>query len=377
MRPNENTRSIRSILALLSVVVLAVYFTGCGDPTKPKDVKYNLYVGATHLATSPEDSSFNRIYIYDADSLTLLDSIWQAHFTWQLDVAPDGRWLYVTDFTSYRTNPTVWKIDAHTKQVIWSRSDIWGVRCIANGTLLLAGRDVLRADDGSFVRHLSDSLYPAWGPVSGTKIAAIGHTANPEGASEQIVRVIDVTTGEVSGGYVPHLSVGITLEGIFTARLHPDGRRVLAIGAYGSVFNSWFVVGDVVTGQTLFEYRIQYPHGEITITEDGNLAAFTDPGTPSFGEVGIPYVVDLRIYRVTKAPFNPDSMPITGSQVRFLPRSDRIVTAPAADPGFTDGGPLHVIDAATMTLEKTIWPTGSNLSVNWPRVGGIAIGPRP
>jgi hypothetical protein len=374
-----NTMNTRSFVAALSAVVVVASLVGCGDPTKPKDVKYNLYVGATHLATSPEDSSFNRIYIYDADSLTLLDSIYQAHFTWYLDVSPDGQWLYVTDFTSYSTNPTVWKIDARTKQVVWSRSDLWGVRCIANGTLLLAGRDVLRADDGTLVRHLSDSLYPFWGPVSGTRIAAIGHTSDPDRASDAIVRVIDVATGEVSGGYIARLSSGETLQGIYTARLHPDGRRVLAIGVYASDYNSWFVVGDVVTGQTLFEYQINYPQGEIAISSDGNLAVFTDPGTPSFGEWGVPYTVDLRTYRVTE-PVRPSAstrdFPIMGSQVRFLPGDRRIVTAPAADPSLSDGGPLQVIDVATMTLEKTIWPTFYD-SLNWQPVGAMGIGPRP
>ncbi|MBI5868294.1 MAG: hypothetical protein HZB43_08425 [candidate division Zixibacteria bacterium] len=153
------------------------------------------------------------------------------------------------------------------------------------------------------------------------------------------------------------------------------GARGRAIGVHGSVYNSWFVVGDVETGQTLFEYRINYPHGEITITGDGTLAAFTDPGTASFGEVGIPYVVDLGTYRVTKAPYYPDPMPIRGSQVRFLPGDHRIVLAPAIV-SVGDTGPVQVIDAATMTLQKTIWPIpADSLTGEW--VSALGIGPRP
>ena len=371
MRPKRNTSNVRpSIATLLAVFVLA-NLIGCDNPTKPKDVKYNLYVGATHIGSAP-DSSFNRIYIYDADSLTLLDSIWQAHFIQYLDASPDGRWLYVTDFTSYSTNPTVWKIDTRTKQVVWSRTDLWGVRCIANGTLLLAGRDVLRPDDGTLIRHLSDSLYPAWGPVSGTKIAAIVPSSLTTPGYDSIIRVLDVATGEVSGRYVARLSSGVALQQIYTARLHPDGRRVLAIGVYRSVYNSWFVIGDVVTGQTLFEYQINYPQGEIAISSDGNLAAVTDPGTPGFGEGGTLHVVDLRTLSfITPTPRIP------GSQVRFLPGDQKIITAPAADPGLWDSGPMRMIDRTTLQLEKTIWPIGFDSAGNWPHPGGLGVGPRP
>jgi hypothetical protein len=115
MRPNTKTIYPRLFITALSAIVLLASLLGCEKATKPKDVRYNLYVGATHLATSPEDSSFNRIYIYNADSLTLLDSIWQAHFTEYLDASPDGQWLYVTGFISEWTPRAVLKINARTK----------------------------------------------------------------------------------------------------------------------------------------------------------------------------------------------------------------------------------------------------------------------
>jgi DNA-binding beta-propeller fold protein YncE len=369
----------------LSAIVLLASLLGCDKATRPKDVRYNLYVGATHLATSPEDSSFNRIYIYDADSLTLLDSIWQAHFTENLAVSPDGQWLYVLDFTTQSVPRMLWRIDARTKQVAWSRSDFGGgggyayIRLLRDGALLLVGNTVVRPEDGSAVRTFTDSMFAMWGPVPRTKVAAIVRGQPLWHGNDSLVKVLDVATGELSGYFVPHLKSGVALQEIYTVRLHPDGKRVLAIGVYGSVYNSWFVVGDVVTGQTLFEYQISYPHGEIAISSDGNLAAFTDPGTPSFGEGGIPRMIDLRTYRVTEPPpagVGARDLPIMGSQVRFLPGERRIVTAPAADASLSDGGPLQVIDVATMTLEKTIWPTFYD-SLNWQPVGCIGIGPRP
>jgi hypothetical protein len=362
----------RSFIAALSAVFILTSLAGCDKATKPKNVKYNLYVGATHIGSAP-DSSYNRIYIYDADSLTLLDSISQAHFTAQLAVSPDGRWLYILDFTGHWQVMTMWKIDARTKQVAWSRSDRGGyLRFLANGKLLLAGNDVLRPDDGGLVRHIDDSLRLLWGPAPGTVVAATVSASPPGPENDSVIRAIDVVTGEVSGRYVARLSTGVALQDIHTARLHPDGRRVLAIGVYGSVDYSWFVVGDIETGQTLFQQRIYRHLGEIAISSDGSLAAVTDPGTPGFFEGGTLHVVDLRTLSfITPTPRIP------GSQVRFLPGDQKIITAPAADPGLWDSGPMRIIDRTTLQLEKTIWPIGFDSAGNWSHPGGLGVGPRP
>ncbi len=373
MRPNSYTMIIRSLIAVLAVFFTLADFNSCSGPSKPKDVKYNLYVGATHFYASPEDSSFNRIYIYDADSLTLLDSIWQAHYAQDVAVSPDGRWLFVLDFTLTHGPRTLWKINAQTRQVAWSRSGRSGrLRFQDNGGVLLAGNDVLDPEDGSILRHLSDSLVVLWGPGSGTKVAATVRGSLTEYGYDSVVTAVDVTSGERSGRFVAHLPSGLPLDHFFTARLHPDQRRVLAIGVLGSVYNSWFVVGDLLTGQTLFTYRINFPRGEIAINSDSSLAVFTDPGVQGFGESGIPYLIDLRTYGVITPP--PADLALA-SQVRFLPDNRRIVTAPAAE-HIWSGGPVDVLDVATLKRQKRVWPTGSTYPTP-PSVGGIGIGPRP
>ncbi len=353
------------MIGVLSTV-LTICLVGCSKTSKPKDVKYNLYVPATHLWAGQGDSSFNRIYIYDADSITLLDSIWQAHFTENLAVSPDGKWLYVVNRTAYNVPRTLWKIDVQTKQVVWSRSDEGmggggaGFRLLKNGALLLLGNDVLQSDNGALVQRLDRSPHAMEGPESGTMVAAtVGDT---------LVTVLDVETGKTSGQFVPRDSSGNAMMSIYRARLHPDSRRILAVGlSYGV----WFVVGDIETGETLFRHRIYRPYGEIAISSDGDLAAVTGHGTPAFGEDGPVYVFDLQTLS-----FIGPTPAIPGAQVRFLPGNRRIVTAPVPDPGFSDAGPLLVINLATMTLVELIWPMPTDPPKN-ENVGSLGIGPRP
>ncbi|MBI5868296.1 MAG: hypothetical protein HZB43_08435 [candidate division Zixibacteria bacterium] len=220
MKPDSCIMIIRNLIALATVVVALTNLNGCSDPTKPKDVKYNLYVGATHLASSEEDSSFNRIYIYDADSLTLLDSIWQAHFTENLAASPDGRWLYVLDFTTQSVPRMLWKLDVRTKRVLWSRSDFGGgggrarIHLLQDGAILLVGNTIVTPEDGTAVRTFTDSLFTMWGPVSGTKVAVIVRGQPLWHGNDSLLRVLDAATGELSGGYVAHLSTGEVLRAL-------------------------------------------------------------------------------------------------------------------------------------------------------------------
>jgi hypothetical protein len=283
-------------LAVLGCAVLA----GCDKATKPKPVKYNIYLGASKFDTVNVDSFWGWIYAYDADSLNLVDSISmtqidptrRSFFPDELAVSPDGRWLYVLGASQYSIPATLWKIDARTKQAMWSRpgfddTKLISVQVLQNGALLLVADTVFRTEDGSMVRTLPDSLFALWGPVAGTRVAA---------TQGSIVRAIDIVTGEVSGEYVAHLASDVPLWEITTARLHPDGRRVLAVGISGGF---WLVVGDLETGQTLFQYRLNFAFGEIAISNDGNLAVVTDPGGIIWGEYGRVYVVDLQTLSVS------------------------------------------------------------------------------
>jgi len=376
---------LRAAAVAVSAVVVLLSIAGCDKATKHKPVKHNIYMGASMFDTVNVDSFWGWIYVYDADSLSLVDSInlnlidptRRSFFADELAVSPDGRWLYVLAASQYSIPSTLWKIDARTKQAVWSRPGFddtkWlPVRVLQNGALLLVGDTVFQAEDGGVVRTLPDSLLTLWGPVSGTKVAATVRSRPQEGY-DSIISVIDVATGEVSGRYVAHLTSGVPLEHFYTARLHPDGRRVLAVGVYRSDYYCWFVVGDMETGQTLFEYRINHPFGEIAISNDGMLAAVTDPGAAYLGEYGRVYVVDLQTMSVT-IPTPPAELLHWNwaAQICFLPGDRRLATAPKSSWALNHG-PLSTIDLTTMRFEKGVWlPDSVGMFT-----GGMGTGPRP
>jgi WD40 repeat protein len=368
-------------LALLAFASLA----GCDKATKHKPVKYNIYLGASMYDTSGAGSFWGWIYAYDADSLDLVDSInlnlidptGRSSFVDEMAVSPDGRWLYVLAASRRPEPSTLWKLDAGTKQAVWSRPG-WDdtkrtlVRVLQNGALLLVGDTVFQAEDGRVVRTLPDSLLTMWGPVSGTKVAATVRSRPQEGY-DSIISVIDVVTGEVSGRYVARLTSGVPLEHFYTARLHPDGRRVLAVGVYRSDYYCWFVLGDLETGQTLFQYRLNYPFGDIALSADGLLAAVTDPGVISISEYGRVYIVDLQTLSVTvPTPPAPLIHRNLAAQISFLPGDRRVATCPKSS-WDQNWGPLSTIDVTTMQFEKSVWLPNPRLMFT----GGMGIGPRP
>jgi hypothetical protein len=372
------------VLVAATAIVVLLGTACCDKVTKHKPVKHNIYFGGMHISAYTGDSTYGWIYVYDADSLSLLDSIslnlldpTPRAFTDELAVSPDGRWLYVLAASEYTMPSTLWKIDARTKQAVWSRSGFddmkWlPIRVLQNGALLLVGDTVFRAEDGGVVRTLPDSLLTLWGPVSSTKVAATVRSRPQEGY-DSIISLIDVVTGEVSGRYVAHLTSGVPLEHFYTARLHPDGRRVLAVGVYRSDYYCWFVVGDLETGQTLYEYRLNYAFGEIAISNDGMVAAVTDPGAASRGELGRVYVVDLQTLSVT-IPTPPAELLhwSWAAQLSFLPGDRRVATAPKSSWDLIVG-PMSTIDLTTMRFEKSVWLPDS-ISM---RTGAIGVGPRP
>ena len=343
------------VLAVAAAFVVASICC-CSKSTQPRDVKYNIYIGAMHLAANDDDSTYSRIYIYDADSLTILDSICREHEAESVCASPDGRSLYVVDRIAYNLASRLSKIEIHSKQVVWVRENLGGYpRFVSNGKFLLCGKDVLKPDDGTRLRRFSDSLWTMFGPVSGTKVAAV---------RDLVVTLIDVTTGESSGRWVPRLSNGLALD-VGYARLHPDGRRVLAIGLYGNVEYSWFVVGDVMTGETLFEYRVSLSNGEIAVSENGSVAVVTDP-PGAWGYEQTLNVIDLDHLTLIRKFTNELALQ---SQVRFLP--DNMHVALARPSGIYHTGPLQIVGLNGMSVR------GAQLPSHSPFIGGLDIGPRP
>jgi WD40 repeat protein len=373
---------LRAVAGMALALLVCASLAGCDKATKHKPVKYNIYLGASMYDTSGAGSFWGWIYAYDADSLDLVDSInlnlidptGRSSFVDEMAVSPDGRWLYVLAASPKPEPSTLWKLDARTKQAVWSRPG-WDdtkrtlVRVLQNGALLLVGDTVFRSEDGSVLRTAPDSLFALWGPASGTKVAATVRSG-PGIEDGSIVRVVDVLTGEVSGRYAAHLESGAILHWVTTARLHPDGRRVLAVGISGGF---WLVVGDLETGQTLFQYRLNNEFGYIAISDDGLLAAVTDASAMPEAARGRVYVVDLQTLSVT-IPTPPAALLHRNwaAQICFLPGDRRVATCPESS-WDQNWGPLSTIDVTTMQFEKSVWLPNPRLMFT----GGMGVGPRP
>ena len=204
------------------------------------------------------------------------------------------------------------------------------------------------------VRRFSDSLVTLYGPVSGNKVAVI---------RDSVLAIIDATTGVISGGWVPRLSNGLPLHVVY-ARLHPDGRRVLAIGLYGSDDYSWFVVGAVETGERLYQHPLSLPLGEIGISDDGSLAVVTDP-PGMWGFDPALHIIDLdHLALISRLTTNLAFQ----SQVHFEPDNRHVVLARASS--YYGTGPLQVIGLDGMTVRTMPLPLRA------PVIGGLDIGPR-
>ncbi|HUU44977.1 MAG TPA: hypothetical protein VM118_04525 [Acidobacteriota bacterium] len=346
-------RVVWRVAAILTLAAVGLAL-GCTSrrSVDPGPVKYNIYIGATKFSVRPNQ---HLLYIYNADSFQLVDSISLESFVFDMEVSPDGRWLYTVRGSQGPDVPRgLTQRDSRTGEVGWFHgADELMVTMHKDGVLLVHGHDVLRARDGNVLLTLPDSIIPGWGPLSATQVAATVTTSGPISQRPPVVSVLDLESGKVSGRYEPHLSNGALLHTEF-ARLHPDGRRVLVIAYRERIDQTWFVVGDVLTGETLLQYPLIYPLGEVAISEDGLLAVVTDPSAPLiFNSRPTLDVFDLdqmvHLQRIV-LPIGEFFIP---SQVLFLPGDKTVITAPRADLVYT--GPLNVIDLTSVTIERSFW----------------------
>ena len=367
---------------VVSVMAATFIVVSCSrKPTEPVIDDYVVYAGFSGHGEPCDDTAMHRIYVYDADSLQLTDSILTEVFVKDIEVSPDGRWLYVE-------SNGLDKIDAATKQIVWSLPEIGGGhQLLKNGAIIL--RDVhdrftlLRASDGGLIRDLPDTVSYHHGPEGGTKIAVEAH------GPVRKLSVLDVETGVSYGNWIPTLTSGGNIIPVY-AVLHPDGRRVAVIGDWTAGLNAIFAVGDVLTGETLLEHRLIYPFGEITISDDGRTALVTDPSrfliNDSYSTLDLfdlDQNVHVKRFDYQREGGNPaDSVYIIG-QARFVPGGDHVVAA--AEAGLYKGvGPLYWINLSRLVVEKTVFsplhhpylPDGGQYP-ECAYVGGIAVGRRP
>jgi len=207
---------------------------------------------------------------------------------------------------------------------------------------------------------LEDTIWAGTGPNDGTEIACWTIDTS-KSFPESIIRAVNLTDGEFRGYYRPRLSSGHYMVAL-RACLHPDGRRVLCTGIG---WGAWFVVGDLETGETLFEHQLFEGRGDIVVSPDGSCAVVGDDPVPGRLE-GSPAVV---VFDLGNLKFLKRLNGVPGAQLRTVGNSSRLITAPASS--FASSGAMFIIDAQTLSIEREV-RSFTNYAF-----GGVDVGPAP
>ncbi|MBI5867157.1 MAG: hypothetical protein HZB43_02510 [candidate division Zixibacteria bacterium] len=141
------------------------------------------------------------------------------------------------------------------------------------------------------------------------------------------------------------------------------------IGPRSSLHDSWFLIGDILTGATLLEHPLVYPFGEITISGNGAIATVTDPSRALLWDSRQTLdVFDLNSMTHLKRFVQSLEGFECAGQVRFLPGDETVVSAP----GIRGWGPIQLINLKTMSVEKTSYLPNVEADI-----GALAVGRRP
>jgi hypothetical protein len=349
------------------LVVLAATLA-CNDKgTEPEPVKYNVYIAALDwvdgVATDP-------LFILDADSrLEVIDSIPQIGSLYDMEVSPDGRWLYtfVHRGAVYGCpNDSLRRIDLASKEIVWAIPSGLDTRIslLDDGKFILRswshcsdnppGQDLLDAATGQAMKMLPDSLVYMEGPVEGTEVAAIARPIPNQ--EETPIVAVDVITGEVRGRFVPHLPSGQRLSTSF-ARLHKDGESVLVMAGLSQTL-AWAMVGNLRSGEVQLMQRIYSLYGEGEFSDDGSIAV---TGDLSGG---------LTVFDLDSMAHRP-SPEVYGTQVEFIGDSRTVVTCGFGD-YFHATDPLLRVDLRALQITDRV-----ELPLPEPLLGAMAVGRRP
>ncbi|MBD3298472.1 MAG: hypothetical protein GF341_07455 [candidate division Zixibacteria bacterium] len=356
---------IRTVIQITMSVVVLVAVLGCDDdgPVEPGDVRYNIYIAALDWV---DGNATDPLYIIDADSMVVIDSIPRIGSLHDMEVSPDGRWLYTfvhRGSVSGCPNDSLRRIDIKNKRVDWAIPSGLDTRIqlLDGGSKILrrwsrhsicpAGEELLDATTGELLRVLPDSLLYQEGPINGTEVAAI--IGDPLGAR---IVAVDVETDVIRGRIVPKLPSGQKLFPSF-AELHPDGETVLAIAGLTTDL-AWGMVGNLRTGEWLLTERIYDVNSAGTISTDGALALISDMNS------GLSvFELDSLIYR--------GRVSIPGGQVEFVGDTKSAIMCGRGD-YFHATHPVVRVDVNQLEPTHAV-----ELPLPSPLLGAMTVGRRP
>ncbi len=360
----------RTVKLLILGALATVVSGGCERAAiEPELEQYNIYIAALDwvdgIATDP-------LYVLDAQTLEVIDTISQVGSLWDMEVSPDGRWLYAYVHRGSAApylpiNDSLRCMDLKSKRIVWAIPSglSTSISLIDSGNLILrrwaesgdvpGGQDILSAATGDVIQTLPSQPWFFEGPVDGTKSAAVIELKQKPGIDR--IEAVDVLSGKRNGGYIPHLSNGQQLVTRF-ARLHPDGRRVLVVAGLGVPSPAWALIGDLETGETLVMARISGIYAEGAFSPDGRFAVTAD-------YQGGFNLLDLDAMSPVEC-----SLPITSGQVEFIGHTNDIVTAPWGF--YWRAGAMYQVGLDELQVRSE-----TQLPLPEPLIGALAVGRRP
>lgn len=338
---------------------------GCKDKgSDPVPVSDLVYIYGT---------SSRSIFILDADSLHVLDSIpnigFHSNDVEDMVVTPDGRWLFTTGEGSSTSDNRIRKIDTRTGETVGE------VYTENRGRLLLLDSGELLRWGSCAGLQSQVNLFPAWtpdtsevcvqdGPRSGTVIAGGVSGTNH-------IRIEEVHPRNTVTEFAAKRLDGSEVMSVYFVALHPGHERVSAI-VRDSHGRGWFIVMDVPNEATVYEHALtQLPSwffpGEIAVNSTGTIAVVTDPGKPWFDYyVGTVDIVDLTHLSLLKR-FDASNFggPQSNSQIAFCSDETAVIVT-----SITGGlGGIHRIDLNSLSIAN------SEFLPDDPVIGGMALGP--
>lgn len=360
-------RTIRCISGSLSLVVLALLVQCARERSlQPRFSRQTIYVSVQTYLSGGEQ--FNRLYLLDADSLNVLDSI-QLGPLLSGAASPDGHSIYIQP-------GTIEKYDLVARRTLWSNSSGFDLRLVDEGRrLFVSSRPPecatlqLSAENGSLLGRTDGPCRLGSAPAKSDVLPVVVRVGDGTAPSwDSTVQVLDVSTGEVRWTVVPRQSDGRTLR-LSHVELHPDGKRLLTIGACGSESCvAAFTVHDARTGVALLSAPLVTLTADMAVSADGRYAVVSNPSYAGEGPQFVD-IFDLRSNALARRLDLRDGLhPDSFGDVLFLPDDRRVLIAPNI------GGPLQVIDLQDFSVGHPWWlPPDAHPS---PEVWAMFTGPR-
>lgn len=343
-----------------------------GTNTAEKEVV--LYLGAITSDPHAPPGYSSRLYSFCWDELTLSlsDSMTFPAYPADIAVSQDGKALFLLlAAIGAPDSSVVTRVDAISGETIWSRRVSWWVKrinLIDSDSKLICSEAMFDTDTGRNSEASNDTIAYLAGQAAGTLILAARKSLF-ELKSDSLLLIVDLLGKRPSATIPCRLLDGTSLY-VYSAALHPNGKHVVSIGARSGV-GAWTIVSRTSDGQTVLQWPLVYPYGEIALTASGKFAAVTDPSLPLIGNSHQTLdVFDLDTFAHVFRISSMAASDFRAGQLAFVPDDDtKVVVAPLADQsGF---GPVSIVDIGTMSIVKELcYPECFSGRV----FGGMALG---